>query len=207
MTVRSLGMTSLLFLAACATAPADIRIDPRWTGHASDGDRVASAPAPKFADGIGDSYTIVKAGVFMPAGDLEDMDDGYSAEVIFGRELLPFFALEGQLGYLTTDGGFGSTQLDLWAVPLFVNGRLSVPILFFEPYAGVGIGGMYADYDAGPTFSGNDFVMAYNAFIGLEVGIGSLAVGAEYKYVQTEDTKDDFAIEGGMASLFVSIPF
>lgn len=208
MSIRSSGLTSLLFLAACATAPTDIRIDPRWTGHEGEGNSnsAASAPAPKFADGIGDSYTILKAGVFMPAGDLEDMDDGYSAEVIFGRELLSFLAIEGQVGYLSTDGQFGSQQLDLWAVPIFVNGRFSVPILFFEPYAGVGIGGLYADYDAG-VFSDSDFVMAYSAFVGVEFGLGNLAVGAEYKYLQSEDTKNDFAIEGGMASLFVSIPF
>lgn len=199
-------LSSLLFLAACAVPPASVQVAPVLLG-AEDGAVATAAQPPKLGDGIGNAYTIVKVGAFMPGGDIEDLDDGYFADVIFGRELLPFFAIEGQIGYLTADGGYGSTQLDLWAVPLFVNGRFSVPILFFEPYAGVGFGGLYADYDAGATFSESDFVMAYSAFLGLEVGVGSLAVGAEYRYIQSEDTKNDFAIEGGMASLFVSIPF
>jgi opacity protein-like surface antigen len=194
-----------MFLAACAVPSANVQLAPRFL--AEEGVETTAAEPPRREGGIGDSYTILKAGAFMPAGDLEDLDDGYSAEVIFGRELLSFFALEGQVGYLATDGQYGSTQLDLWAVPLFVNARFSLPILFLEPYAGAGIGGMYADYDAGSAFSDSDFVLAYSAFIGVEFGIGSLAVGAEYKYVQSEDTKDDFSIEGGMASLFVSIPF
>ncbi len=235
MTVRSIALSSLLFLAACAT-PTQLLVTPGFlgsesatpatatagsstvgssTGWASTADASTATSSsmanrspllPKRGDGIGSSYTILKAGVFMPAGDLEDLDDGTYFEGTFGRELLPFLAVEGQIGYLSTDGQFGATSLDLWAIPLFVNVRLSVPILIFEPYAGVGIGGIYADYEAG-SFSSSDFVLAYNAFVGLEVGLGSLAVGAEYKYVQSEDTKDDFSIEGGIASLFVSIPF
>ncbi len=58
-------------------------------------------------------------------------------------------------------------QTDLWAMPLFVNARVSVPILIFEPYIGGGIGDIYADYDAGASFANDDFVLAYDAFIGL----------------------------------------
>ena len=215
MSVRSFALSSLLFLGACST-PTQILMTPGFrvseipsAAPATECAPVAtsdSALLPKRGDGIGNSYTIAKVGAFMPAGDLEDLDDGVYFEGIFGRELLPFLAVEGQIGYLATDGQFGSSTLDLWAVPLFVNARFSLPILFFEPYAGVGIGGMYADYEAG-SFSSSDFVMAYQGFVGVEFGLGNLAIGAEYKYVKSEDTKDDFAIEGGVASLFVSIPF
>ncbi len=160
-----------------------------------------------IADGIGESYTMAKLGVFMPDGDIGGLDDGVAGELIFGRELLPFLAVEGSLGYLSADGRFGPTTMDLWAIPLFVHLRGSLPVLFFEPYAGVGIGGLYADYDAGSAFSSTDFVAAWDAFLGLEFGVGGLAIGAEYRYLQTEETKDDFAIEGSTASLFVSLPF
>lgn len=176
---------------------------------ASSVDEATASPAvaPPIADGIGKSYTIAKVGVFVPDGDIGSLDDGIGAELIFGRALLPFLALEGQIGYLAADGRFGSTDLDVWAIPMFVNARVSVPILIFEPYAGVGIGGVYADYEAAGSFSGNDFVAAWDAFIGLEVGLGRLAIGAEYKYLQTDDTDRGFAIEGATTSLFMSLPF
>ncbi len=164
-------------------------------------------PPRKILDEIGSSYTIVKAGSFMPAGDLEDLDDGVSGELIFGRSVLSFLAIEGSLGYLSADGQFGATQFEVYAFPLFVNARASLPILFFEPYAGVGLGGMFVDYSASGIYSATDFVGAASAFVGLEFGLGSLAVGAEYKYLQSADTKNDFSIEGSTASLFVSIPF
>ncbi|HEX5051210.1 MAG TPA: hypothetical protein VFZ65_05525 [Planctomycetota bacterium] len=164
------------------------------------------AQPPRLLD-IGKSYTIVKAGTFLPEGDLKDLDDGFSGELIFGRSLLSFLALEGSLGYFGADGQYGAARFELDAIPLFINARAGVPILFFEPYVGVGVGGIFADYKASNVLSGNDFVLAYAGFIGLEFGLGRLAVGAEYKYIQSEDTKDDFSIEGATASVFVSVPF
>jgi opacity protein-like surface antigen len=165
----------------------------------------AASPV-RIAEGIGKSYTMAKFGPFYPEGDIEALDNGIAAELVFGRSLLSFLAVEGTLGYLTTDGRFGSVEVDLWAIPLFVNARASIPIVFFEPYGGVGIGGLYADYEIG-TLSESDFVPAWNAFLGLEVGIGQLAVGAEVKYLQTDDTKDNFSVEGISAFLFVMLPF
>jgi opacity protein-like surface antigen len=214
MNARPFVLSSLLCFAACATVPNKVLIAPAFLASegAVDPDVPivmpasgrATAPADNF---VGKSYTMAKVGIFMPAGDIEDLDDGLSFEGVFGRELLPFLSIEGSIGYLSADGNFGPTQLDLWAVPLFVNGRVSLPILFFEPYAGVGIGGIYADYEAAGLMSDSDFVAAYQAFLGVEFGLGRLAVGAEYRYLKSEDTKDDFALEGGIASLFVSLPF
>ena len=69
-----------------------------------------------------------------------------------------------------------------------------------------GIGGVYADYKAG-SLSNNDFVGAWDAFAGLELGLGGFGVGAEVKYLQTQDTKDDFAIEGTSAMLYLALGF
>jgi hypothetical protein len=57
------------------------------------------------------------------------------------------------------------------------------------------------------SFNNNDFVAATQAFLGLEFGVGGVGVGAEYKYVASDKTKDDFRIEGGVAQLFVTMPF
>jgi hypothetical protein len=157
-------------------------------------------------DGIGRSYTKVRAGAFVPEGDISALDDGIAADVTFGRSLLPFLAVEASLGYLEADGRFGSTNLDLWAIPLFINARGSLPILIFEPFIGVGVGGIYADYKAG-NVSGNDFVLAYDAFIGVEVGLRGWGIGLEYRYLQSEDTDDNFSIEGSIVSLYASFGF
>jgi opacity protein-like surface antigen len=212
MSGRFVAASSFLFLAACAVPTASFAAPP-WLpaaegrSSASEDSTAVAGALPKRREGIGNSYTIVKAGTFMPEGDLANLDDGFAAELIFGRELIPFLSIEGSLGYLAADGQFGSTQIDLMAIPLFVNGRVSLPILILELYGGIGIGGIYAEYDATGGFSGDDFVAAAQAFLGLEVGLGRLAAGVEYKYLQSEDTKDDFSIEGGIASLFVSVPF
>jgi hypothetical protein len=212
-TSRSRGVVpslALLLVAACATAPDRLSVAaPRGEAGTFGSDLTATAPAPtpRRGDGIGKQYTIAKVGTFMPSGDIQHLNDGVAAEVIFGRALLPFLAVEGSLGYLQADGNFLGTHLDLWAIPVFVNARASVPVLFFEPYAGVGIGGMYVDYKASGVYSNTDFVSAWDTFLGLEVGLGRLAIGAEYKFVQSSDTKDHFAIEGSSATLFVSLPF
>jgi len=172
---------------------------------------VAAEPMYKVLGG--DSYTIAKIGAFMPAGDLDDggVDDGLAVDLIFGHKLMPILSIEGSIGYITADGGVGN--FEIMAIPLFVNGRLSLPILIFEAYGGLGLGGIYADYEA-TGVSDSDFVLAGQAFLGVEVGLGNLAIGAEYRYIKSEDTSgfvggsaDDFAIEGGIASIFVSLPF
>lgn len=215
--IRRTLLCSFLFVSMTACTGVAVRSGPvvsvmpvedtgPWSGESVSPVPSASAPAPKIADGIGESYTIIKAGTFIPEGDISDLDEGFSGEVIFGRSLMHFLAIEGSVGYIDIDGSYGATQLELMVIPLMVNLRASLPVLFFEPYLGLGAGGVYADYSAG-GFSDSDFVGAMNAFIGIEFGLGRTAIGAEYKYLQTSDTDDGFAIEGGTASLFVSIPF
>ena len=54
---------------------------------------------------------------------------------------------------------------------------------------------------------GNDFVGAYNAFLGLEVGLGNLALGIEGKYVSTESVKSFGELEGTQVAVSLSVPF
>jgi opacity protein-like surface antigen len=152
----------------------------------------------------GDSYTILRAGAFFPDGDISSLDTGSSVDILFGTELLPFLGLEISLGYLGADGGASGDEF--WAIPAFVNARASVPILVLEPYAGAGVGGMYADYQVG-ALEGDDFVAAWNAFLGVAVGLSDLAVGAEYRYLQSEEADDIRSLEGSVVAVFGQLPF
>jgi opacity protein-like surface antigen len=217
---------SVLFLAACAvptTKPAALPrvIDSEWSTTtrarpASFATAPVEVPAvvpeePTAATprvlGNADSYTVGKIGVFMPEGDLSNLDDGVAVEVVFGKKLLPILAIEGSIGYLGTDGSIGGFDVNVDSIPLFVNGRVGLPVLVFELYGGIGIGGIYVDYSGAQGFDNNDFVAAMQGFLGLEFGLGGVGVGAEYKYVASDDTKDDFRVEGGVAQLFVTMPF
>ncbi len=170
---------------------------------------VADAAAPvlvaprRDGDVLGEPYTRLRLGAFEPAGDISALDTGFWGDVAFGKEVLSFLAIEGSVGYFRSDGSGGS---HLWGIPLFVNARFSVPVLILEPYAGGGVGGIYADY-AGGSLSNTDFVGAWDGFVGVDVGVGRLSLGAEYRYIKSQDTKDDFAIEGHTFSVVASLPF
>jgi hypothetical protein len=198
--------------AACGTAPTRTAATGApliVAAHTTEPTELATATAlatPRLADDDS-GYTIAKAGWFSPDGDIDGLDDGAAVELAFGRKLIPFLSIEGSIGYLSADGNVGSQPLDLWALPLFVNGRFSVPILVFEGFVGAGIGGMFVDYEATGLFSDEDFVFAGNVVLGAEVGLGGFAAGIEYKYITTEETKNDFSVEGSILSLFASLPF
>jgi opacity protein-like surface antigen len=198
----------LLLLAACATAPvvpSPFAPDAARAAAATGvGDATVAATTPPRRKLLGGgSYTRGKFGAFLPSGDLDPLDDGIYGEIAIGTGLVPLVSADLSLGYLGADAG-GERQLR--AAPLFVNGRIEVPILVFEAYAGVGVGGMLADYD----FRGVDdseFVLASTAFAGLELGLGRLAVGGEYRYLTSEETDAGFTIEGHALLVTATLPF
>ena len=150
-----------------------------------------------------DGYTRFSLGAFEPDGDISGLDTGYYAQVAFGGDVLRFLAIDASLGYGTADGP-GDTTLDF--VPLFVGARAQLPITIFELYAGAGVGGMWADYDFGPD-DDSEFLLAGTAFAGAEVGLGNLAVGIEYRYIASEETDRNFAIEGHSGLVTLTLPF
>jgi opacity protein-like surface antigen len=161
----------------------------------------AAVAVPKlFHD---DGYTRLSLGVFDPSGDIKALDTGYYAQVAVGGDVLRFLALEASLGYATADGP-GDTELRL--VPLFVNARAQLPIVIFELYGGLGVGGMWADYEFGAD-DDSEFLLAGTAFAGAEVGLGKLALGLEYRYIASEETDRDFAIEGHCGLVTLTLPF
>lgn len=206
-----------LALAACATGrvptglpAAALRTDePVVAAPAAATPRAASpalAPAPVAPPrGLlgGDGYTRLALGAFAPASDLDALDTGVYGHVAFGTDLLPFLAVEASLGYLDAEG---SLNQELTAVPALLSGRVQLPLLVFEAYGGVGVGGMLADYEVGAA-DDTEFLLAGTAFAGLELGVGRLAVGVEYRYLTSEETDAGFAVEGHCALVTLTLPF
>ena len=195
-TPRVVGPKTAGFAAwpeSASAASAEMRVAPKAA--------TASAPVPKLIGS--DGYTRFSVGSFTPAGDIDGLDTGYFGEVAFGTEVLPFLSLEAALGVFAAEGDFDT---DLTGVPLVLNGRLEVPILIVELYGGLGVGGMYADYNLG-VLEDSDFLLCGTAFVGLEVGLGKLAVGAEYRYITAEEADPGFTIEGHCGLLTFTLPF
>lgn len=165
--------------------------------------RDADALMPRRLVGDSDGYTRVKVGAFYGEEDLESLDTGVAAEVVFGQDVLPFLDLEVSAGYIEADGDLDA---EVWAVPLFLQARASVPIAILEPYAGVGVGAIYVDASVLGQ-SSSDFVIAGTGFVGLEVGLGNLAVGAEAKYLRSDTIDSAFEFEGWTGMVFLSLPF
>lgn len=166
------------------------------------------APGPKYRSD--DAYLAVMAGVFVPGGDLRDCDDGRRAELILGRDLVPGASVEAEIGYLDTEGFFRNRDFTMWALPAFVNWRFRLPVPIVRPYIGAGIGFFYADYEFVGLKSTTEYLLAWNAFGGVEVEIGSFALGAEYKFLQAEEsdeTPELFSIEGQSLTAFLSLRF
>lgn len=213
--MRNLALIAFVVLSACATRAPDATIVSRPLFGDLFGDLADGAPAPALAGAAptavatapallgGDGYTKFSLGSFKPTGDIDSLDTGYYGQVAFGGDVLPLISLEASIGYAHTTGPGNS---DLSLVPLLVSGRLQVPITIVKVYGGVGIGGAFAKWDFGPV-SDNEFLLAGTAFLGAEVGLGKLAVGLEYRYLKTDQTKDDFTIEGQCALLTLTLPF
>ena len=208
--MRNALLALALFSSACATrltdtlANSDAWLDAATAASARSTPAAIdspSAPAPAL---IGDKgYTKFSAGSFSPIGDIDGLDTGYYAQVAFGGDVIPLVSIEGSVGYFSVDGPGGS---EIAGVPLLLCARLQVPITVLKVYGGGGVGGSFVDYEAG-SFDDSEFLFTGTGFLGLEVGLGNLAVGAEYRYLITEETNAGFAIEGNCGLLTLTLPF
>ncbi len=156
------------------------------------------------------AYTAVQVGMWLPGGDLRDLDQGLAANLIIGRDLLPGVSVEVEVGYLDAEGRLRGNQFSMYALPMFLNWRFRLPVQIVKPYIGAGLGALYADYESVGRYSTTEYLFAWNAFGGVEVEVGSVAFGAEYKYVQAEEsdkTIDLFTIEGQSLTAFLSLRF
>jgi hypothetical protein len=139
------------------------------------------------ADVLPKNFVGAKAGIFTGAEELAD--DIFYSELVLGRYLIGrFFAIEGNFGYLTRE--------DTWGIPFFLNARGGIQSRFLEPYGGLGIGGIYLNSD-NQIQSVDEAVFAADFFLGLNWDLGKrLYLGAEAKYILTQETDLGFNLAG-----------
>jgi Outer membrane protein beta-barrel domain len=194
--IPSLALRSSDLYRSEAVPAASARSDG-WTAGP-----VAAAPAPLGAltglptmtlaadnTAATTSYLEARAGPVFFLGDFDNLDTGFNVEGAFGVRPIPFLALEVVGGYLRGEDNGGTVEETLWCVPVVGNVKVTIPLLFFKPYAGIGVGGFYIDTEerTGPLKSTeNDWVLGWNAMVGASFEVGPVMLGVEGKYIQTD---------------------
>ncbi|HVN97199.1 MAG TPA: outer membrane beta-barrel protein, partial [Syntrophorhabdaceae bacterium] len=116
----------------------------------------AQQPAPKqdkdSSGQVHQSYLVLKAGIFYPQGDVDNLDTGFSGEFAYGYRFHENWAFEIGSGYFGADGrqdgvlgGLAASEKDeMYAIPLTVAIKGILPLDDqFEIYGLAGGGGYY----------------------------------------------------------------
>jgi opacity protein-like surface antigen len=153
------------------------------------------------------NYVAVKAGIYSPTGDLDDLDTGFAGEVVFGHYYSPTFALEGGIGRFETDGSFTEiipffgtvTEKDeASATTISLTLKGVHPTEIGELYIGGGIGIGFVDIDIDiittsmgtASISDSDTVFGFQLLAGANFNITDKCFfGVEGKYLITDDAK------------------
>lgn len=194
------------------TAPVSADLDTGFdagTTFSADAAAMAAtlpAPAPTYYsledEGLRESRFTIKGGLY-DADDISELDDGWIATVSWMKFFTSLLALELELGYFTTDGSSGGISADLWGIPIFVNGRVNLPVWVIDLYAGLGLGTIYYDVEVGAN-DDDGFIWAGQAFLGGTVNVAdSIALGLEAKYYVTDDVSS--SIDSNLDAIAVMI--
>lgn len=133
------------------------------------------------------NYVAVKAGIFIPAGDLEDLDfdTGFNGQVVLGHHYHQNFALEIGVGFF--ESGSDTPDGDFWAIPVDVTVKAVLPVEQGNVYAGAGVGIYFASFEQGAV-DDDDTVFGGHAIVGGEFGVGSdVYLGVEGKFILTDE--------------------
>ena len=161
------------------------------------------------------NYVTVKGGIYVPTGDLDELDQGFSGEVAYGHYFNPNLALEGSIGYFKTDGsesefiggpaGTVTVATDVSVIPIFVAIKGLLPIQIGELYVGGGVGIGFADVKIDVTstalgiasLSSTDTVFGFELLAGANFNINdSWFLGVEGKYIITDEASISGALFG-----------
>jgi opacity protein-like surface antigen len=158
----------------------------------------------------GEAYGRVGFGVLDPHGDVGHLDTGFYADMTFGRPVTSFFSMEATLGWFDITGS--TNHQEVYGAPLTVNARFDLPVGIFEPYLGGGIGGVWADAKASGFGSDDSVAVLLDAFAGVQVDLGGFALGAEFRYMKSDDLLGPggighFQLEGSSFVLTGRLPF
>jgi hypothetical protein len=151
----------------------------------------ALALVPAAQESLHNSRFTLKGGYY--GSDEDGLDDGYIFNVSWMQFLSKILALELEVGYFDVDGSDSGVDIDVWSLPIMLNGRLNVPIWVLDIYGGLGVGGFYYDAEASGGLSAEDdgFLFGGDAFVGATINVAdAIAVGLEAKYYVSEDADD-----------------
>jgi len=120
----------------------------------------------------------LEMGLYGSSMDADDLGTGYGGGAKVELNPIDIVSVDGRAGWTR----FSDTDIDMF--PLEAAGLLNLPILFehIVPYAGAGIGYYMFNGDGGDL----DDEVGYFPLIGLEIGLHSLSLLAEARYVFLE---------------------
>ena len=149
------------------------------------------------------NYVAVKAGIYYPISDLDDLDTGFSGEVVFGHYYPYNLALEVGIGNFDTDGTFtesilslgtftGKEEVSVTTISLIAKGLY--PIEKGELYIGGGVAIGFVDIDidisspSRASISDSDTVAVFQLLAGANFNITDKCfLGVEGKYLITSN--------------------
>jgi len=132
-----------------------------------------------------DSYLTLNGGIFVPQGDVDDLDTGATVNVVYGFSLVPMVWAEVGAGYAKAEKGAATLEV----IPVTVNGKFRLPIPVVKPYALAGVGAYRTSLDR--TVDGNrvdeqEIAFGYQAGVGVDFKILMVKVNVEAEYFRTE---------------------
>ena len=162
---------------------------------------VALGTTPAAAD----SYLTLNAGVYLPQGDVDELDPGATVNLVYGFNLLPMLWGEVGAGYAKAD----KDGTELVVVPLTLNGKFRLPIPMVKPYALAGVGIYHTSVDGTGSGSEQDTTFGYQAAVGIDFKILVVKVNleAEYFWAQPELYGETVHVEGLLATVGVGFEF
>ena len=154
---------------------------------------IGIAPSVSLAE-YPSNYVVLKGGLYSPSDDFDlqgqhfNRDDGFVAEVAYGRYFMPMFALELGAGYFESKAAAPAGEVKFKVVPLTLTGKVLFPIGAIEPYGEFGIGGYITETDL--SGSVDTALDSTKSVFGLHAGAGvnfnitrNIFLGVEGRYL------------------------
>ena len=162
-----------------------------------------AVPAREAA--AGDSYVLVKGGVYSPnANEVDQLNEGFAGEIAVGSYFWSIVGLELAGGYFEASQG----GVDLTVYPLTLAAKVRIPIPVIKPYAIVGGGAYFADLETPGGGSKSDTAYGYFGGVGVDFKLAFLLINIEAKYLVAQPNFGvDTNIDGYVGTVGVGLEF
>ena len=147
----------------------------------------APATGTEAAPELLNYYAELRAGPMFFASDLAKLSPGLDAEVAVGYYPSKVLAVELTSGVIWGESGEGTIDR-AYAIPIVVNAKVAFPLGPVEAYGGAGIGAYFVRVEVGTDTleaCDCDWVFGGNVFLGANLDVGPVMIGAEVKYILT----------------------